>query len=39
VISFQFDPLPWFFVSVADKGLSVGVSGLESTIAGWVCKC
>src|SRR5712664_726735 len=24
----------WFFVSVADKGLSVGVSGLESTVAG-----
>src|SRR5712664_43937 len=24
----------WFFVSVADKGLSVAVSGLESTVAG-----
>src|SRR6266852_2721866 len=31
------DPPPtpsWFFVSVADKGLSVAVSGLESTVAG-----
>jgi hypothetical protein len=27
-------PPPWFFVSVADKGLSGGVSGLESTDAG-----
>src|SRR2546426_1148449 len=25
----------WFFVSVADKGLSVSVSGLESTLTGW----
>ena len=24
----------WFFVSVADKGLSVAVSSLESTVAG-----
>src|SRR4029077_115717 len=24
-----------FFASVADKGLSVAVSGLESTLAGW----
>ncbi len=28
-----------FFVSVADKGVSVAISGLESTVAGWVCKC
>jgi hypothetical protein len=27
------DPTP-FFVSVADKGLGAGVSGLESTVAG-----
>ena len=27
-------PPPGFFVSVADKGLSVAVSGLESTVAG-----
>src|SRR5229473_8524940 len=27
-------PLPWFFVSVASKGFSVYVSGLESTLAG-----
>ena len=26
---------PWFFVSVADKGVSVTVSGLESTLAEW----
>jgi hypothetical protein len=32
-------PPPRFFVSVADKGLSVVVSGLESTLAGLVCKC
>ena len=25
---------PWFSVSVADKGLSVAVSGLESTVTG-----
>ena len=30
---------PPFSVSVADKGLSVAVSGLESTVAGGVCKC
>src|SRR6266446_5940494 len=29
-------PPSWFFVSVADKGLSVAVSGLESTVVG-VC--
>src|SRR5712692_10352559 len=29
-------PPPAFFVSVADKGLSVGVSGLESTLPGWL---
>jgi hypothetical protein len=27
-------PPPLLFVSVADKGLSVDVSGLESTVAG-----
>jgi hypothetical protein len=27
-------PPSWFFVSVADKGLSVAVSGLESTVVG-----
>src|SRR6266446_3245264 len=27
-------PSPWFSVSVASKGLSVAVSGLESTVAG-----
>ena len=32
------NPLPHCFVSVADKGLSVGVSGLESTDTGRVCK-
>jgi hypothetical protein len=25
--------LPWFFVSVADTGLMIGVSDLESTVA------
>jgi hypothetical protein len=25
---------PLFFVSIADKGLRVGVSGLESTVVG-----
>jgi len=33
------DATPVFFVSVADKGVGVIVSGLESTVAGWVCKC
>jgi hypothetical protein len=28
-----------FFVSVASKGFSVSVSGLESTVAGGSCKC
>src|SRR5206468_9276430 len=28
------NPSPWFFVSVASKGLRVYVSGLESTLAG-----
>jgi hypothetical protein len=32
------DPPSWFFVSVADKGLSVFVSGLESMVAG-DCAC
>jgi hypothetical protein len=27
-------PSPWFFVSVASKGLRVCVSGLKSTLAG-----
>ena len=29
------DPPPWFFVSVADKGVRGCVSGLESTLVGW----
>ena len=32
-------PLPLFSVSVADTGLSRGVSGLESTVARWGRKC
>ena len=29
---------PLVFVSVADKGLSIGVGRLESAVAGWLCR-
>ena len=34
LVNDNWPPPPWFSVSVASKGLSVCVSGLESTLAG-----